>query len=398
MSGLTPDFGTGQQSGSATFANPTAPNYAVSTVANGVANALPQGMWQGNPIRNFLGVPAYAASGSATSPTQSVLGTQNYSPANASYGPPPSNGGNNGGGGNAPGPGQNGYINPNTLSSQSGPYTDPFTGQVYATRSAYDAQNQALNTQYDQAAANLNAQLPYLSQQRDSALSGLDTSWQTAQNQANSAKTDAQNNTNDQINQAGDVAHQTQNQNRNILRALGIGGGTYAAELLSKPLNTYDQQRGQLGQALTQRMGQLDDYLNTVSQQHAQAVTDLQNNYANLVGKIQSDLRFNDRQRNDALQAANAALQTNLANIQSSAQQYALQVQQMKMQLAQQAGVVTNWTQPTADTAAIKNTGLSNQTLAFNSGNQTGNNQALLSMIPQQQKQQQILSGLGATG
>lgn len=260
---------------------------------------------------------------------------------------------------------------------------NPTQTQTDAAQAAYNAENGRLNTQYDQAAANLNAQLPYLQQQRDSALSSLNLANDTATKQANDARLSAQTNTQDQINQAGDVAHQTQNQNRNILRALGIGGGTYAAELLSKPLNTYDQQRGQLGQALTQRMGQLDDYLNTVTQQHAQAVSDLQNNYANLVGKIQSDLRFNDRQRNDALQAANAALQTNLANIQSSAQQYAQQVALMKQQLAQSAGTVTNYTNPTYDPNQFSADLLSNT----NSGNQfsTGNLQALTN--PQKKNQ-----------
>src|SRR6185312_9100776 len=102
-----------------------------------------------------------------------------------------------------------------------------------------------------------------------------------------------------------------------------------------------------------------------------------------------------DRQRNDALTAANAALQTNLANIQSSAQQYAQQVQLMKMQLAQNAGTITGYTNPTYDPTAFQNDQLSNTNGAFNSGNQTGNNQALLSQLPQQKQQQQILSGLG---
>ena len=146
--------------------------------------------------------------------------------------------------------------------------------------------------------------------------------------------------------------------------------------------------------ALQQRSQQLDDYLNTVTQQHASAVSGLQNNYAQLVGKIQSDLRFNDRQRNDALQSANAALQTNLANIQSSAQQYQQQVQLMKMQLANSSGGITNYANPQANLGAIQNTGLAGTQSNFNNGSQTGNNQALLAQAPQKD-QQQLLSGLG---
>jgi len=364
---LSPDFSSGGTSGqSASFANPiqaaqVTPVQMLSNIFNGTGADSAFHYLTGTQGQDFSNNQAYASGPS-----------QNYSPSNTS---------------NVPSGGSsqlqqlaaigNGNRNP----VQETQYQQLLAQQNAAAQSGFDAQNQSLNTQFDQSAANLQSQLPYLQQQRDSALSGLNLANQQATDQANSARLSAQTSTNDQINQAGDVAHQTQNQNRNILRALGIGGGTYAAELLSKPLNTYDQQRGQLNTALQQRSQQLDDYLNGVTQQHAQAVSDLQNNYANLVGKIQSDLRFNDRQRNDALTAANAALQTNLANIQSSAQQYQQQVALMKQQLAQSAGTVTNYTNPTYDPSQFNADLLSNT----NSGNQfsTGNLQALT----QQKKQ-----------
>jgi hypothetical protein len=362
------DLGSSQPSNSAGFANPLQ-STPLGNLSKSISSNLPQ-TYGGNPISSLLGYIPKAYADTTSTPNNG----QNFSPVPNSSQPVSQNNG----GGALSDLQKIGYNNLNP--AQQSQY-DLLSQQTNAAQSAYNAQNQSLNTQFDQSASDLNAQLPYLQQQRDSALSGLNLANQQATDQANSARLSAQTNTNDQINQAGDVAHQTQNQNRNILRALGIGGGTYAAELLSKPLNTYDQQRGQLGQALTQRMGQLDDYINGVTQQHAQAVSDLQNNYANLVGKIQSDLRFNDRQRNDALAAANSALQTNLANIQSSAQQYAQQVQLMKMQLAQSSGTVSNYTNPTYDPSQFSSDLLSNT----GAGNQfsTGNLQAL---VPANQK------------
>lgn len=334
-----------------------------SGASAGFSNPLAVNPWL-HFSTGFAG-PAYAA--------EYQPGTVSPNAASVSAPPSSNNNTNNNGGGGGGGQDINALFHAQTGGNIAPVGWNPGPS-VDAAQAAYNAQNSALNTQFDKSAADLNAQLPYLQQQRDSSLSSLNLANQQAIDQANNARLSAQTNTTDQINQAGDVAHQTQNQNRNILRALGIGGGTYAAELLSKPLNIYDQQRGQLNTALQQRSQQLDDYLNGVTQQHAQAVSDLQNNYANLVGKIQSDLRFNDRQRNDALQAANAALQTNLANIQSSAQQYAQQVQLMKQQLAQSAGTVTNYANPTFDPQAYQNALLSNGQAGQS---QTGNLQAL---------------------
>ncbi len=368
----SPQASFANQGASAGFANPLQATFGNGLIAhlgggfslNPQAYASDNGGVAGSNINvSNTGVPTPQV------PNSNVLGSSTQSaPPSTGGNPPP-----------APSGGSSAQQQLDLMNQGKIPWDDNLrallNNQINGANSAYQAQNQALNTQFDQAAANLQAQLPYLQQQRDSALSSLDLANKSATDQANSARLSAQTNTEDQINQAGDVAHQTQNQNRNILRALGIGGGTYAAELLSKPLNIYDQQRGQLNTALQQRSQQLDDYLNTVTQQHAQAVSDLQNNYANLVGKIQSDLRFNDRQRNDALSAANAALQTNLANIQSSAMQYQQQVQLMKQQLAQSAGTVTNYANPTYDQTAFQNALLSNP----GTGNQfsTGNLQAL---------------------
>lgn len=391
---LSLNLGSNQPSSSASFANPLAPTplqQGLSAAGSFYQNTLDPA------IHNLIGANGVDFSKGQIAPGAYASGpSQNYSPVNTSNVP-------SGGASQLQQLAAIGNGNRNPV--QETEYQQLLAQQKSAAQSVYDAQNQALNTQFDQSAADLQSQLPYLQQQRDSALAGLNLANDTATNQANSARLSAQNSTNDQINQAGDVAHQTQNQNRNILRALGIGGGTYAAELLSKPLNTYDQVRGQLGQALTQRLGDIENWISGVVQQHSQAVSDLQNNYANLVGKIQSDLRFNDRQRNDALAAANAALQTNLANIQSSAQQYAQQAQLMKMQLAQgYQNTIANYTNPTYDPNQFSADLLSNT----NSGNQfsTGNLQAL---IADNQKKNQLafnplqngnttLSGLGATG
>lgn len=193
--------------------------------------------------------------------------------------------------------------------------------------------------------------------QRDQALTSINNELDSVKNQVGTEKTNAQTNNENQVIQAGSVAAQTQQQNRNILRSLGILNSSAAAESLAKPMNQFDQQRAQLGQQLQQRFGQLDDFLNQQVASHQAAVQSIQQNYQSLVGKIQTDLRFNERQRDDAIKAANAALTQHLSDIQNSLLNYQSQVSALKNQYGQQAAqVIQGYTQPTANLSAIQGT------------------------------------------
>lgn len=239
-----------------------------------------------------------------------------------------------------------------SLSGGSAPY-DPSA----ALNQQNDALLSSLNTQYDYNAAQAQNQLGDLGNQKDQSLTAINNEMDSVKNQVGTEKTAAQTNNDTQVIDAGSIAHSTQMQNRNILRSLGILNSSAASESLAKPMNEFDKQRAQLGTALSQRFNQLDDFLNTQVASHQAAVQSIQQNYQSLVGKIQTDLRFNERQRADAIKAANSALTGHLADIQSSLLNYQQQVNAAKQQYGTQAAqVIQGYTQPTANLSNIKST------------------------------------------
>lgn len=265
--------------------------------------------------------------------------------------PRPTGGGGGGGGGPTP-TGLDPHINPAT-----GAWDDNFfASQRSAAQDSNSALLSSLNTEYDRNAENLSGQLDFLGTQKGNSLSELDTAFTGTENQVKSAKTNSDTGTADAIKQAGSIAQSTQLQNRNILRALGILNSSAGGELLSKPITEFDKQRASLVASHLQRISELDDTLNQASSQHSNAVKSLEDNYSNLVGQIQTDLRFNDRQRADAIKSANAALNQRMADIQTSMANYKAQVDAAKVAAGQAISSISNYAQPTANTGAISNT------------------------------------------
>lgn len=221
-----------------------------------------------------------------------------------------------------------------------------------AARDAYNAENQSLNTQFDYTAAQLNNQLGTLGNQRDQSLGQVDLGLQDVQNQASTSKTNLGTNTQTQINQAGSTARNVQGQNRNVLRSLGILNSSAAGQILAKPLNQFDEQRAQLGQFLVQKTTELDQFVNQAVKEASASKDAIVKNYNDLVNKIQTDLRFNDRSRNDALKQANAALSQRLSEIATSVMNYKQQADLQKQQYATTLGQITNIQQPSYDANA----------------------------------------------
>lgn len=229
---------------------------------------------------------------------------------------------------------------------------DPGAEARNAEQERYNAENQSLNTQFDYTSAQLNNQLGTLANQRDQSLGQVDLGLQDIQNQVGTSKTNLGTNTQTQINQAGSTARNVTGQNRNVLRSLGILNSSAAGQILAKPGNQFDEQRAQLGQFLVQKTTELDQYVNQAVKEAAASKDAIVKNYNDLVNKIQTDLRFNDRQRNDALKQANAALSQRLSEIATSVMNYKQQADAQKQQYATTLGQITNIQQPSYDANA----------------------------------------------
>lgn len=256
------------------------------------------------------------------------------------------------------GGGTTSHINPAT-----GAWDDNwFASQNKAAQDQNAALLSQLNTQYDYNAAQAQNQLSALGNQKNDTLSQLDTQLAGVQSQVGNAKTNAQTQADKNTQDALATAQEVERKNRNALRALGILNSSAAGEQLSKPYNEYDRQRATIAQALTSRIGELDDFLNQKVAEHADAVKSVLTQFNDLTGRIQTDLRFNDRQRADAIQSANAALSQRLAEIQNSMFNYKAQVESLKNSYSTGLNQLSQYVDPTANLAAIQAQGVSGVT------------------------------------
>lgn len=230
---------------------------------------------------------------------------------------------------------------------------NPFQSAQNAQQSANDALLSSLNTQYDQYSALANDQLKSLDTQKANTLSSYDTAFKGVQDKVGQSKAEGDTALQNNINDALSAAQATVSKNRNTLRALGILNSSAAGDILSRPMEAYDKQRSSMVQEHTQRNNQLDDFLNQKTAEHADSIKQVESQYVDLVGKIQNDLRFSQRQKADAIQAANAALQQHIADIQQQQVSYENQVQAMKTQLATQLAQIMQYQQPKADINSI---------------------------------------------
>lgn len=248
-----------------------------------------------------------------------------------------------------------------TLSGPTSNYQDPYTGVTNSTEAEAAAQLQALNTEYDRNKAELEAQLNQAGTARTQGLSSLQSAVDEYGNLIKGQRTSAEQSAAKNIQSAGSAARQTQGKSRNVLRALGILSSSAAGDILSRPMTEFAGQRAEINQATTARLQQLDDALAQKTAEHANLVSQLESQYSNLVGQIQSDLRFSDRERADAVAAANAALMSGLSKIKMAQANWQNEVNAQKNALAASTASLSNFTNPSADIGAIQNTALDTQ-------------------------------------
>ncbi len=241
----------------------------------------------------------------------------------------------------------------NSLSQVPNNPTDPYQDTRNASQDDYNAQVSRLNSQYDYLADQTRGQLSSLEAQRGNSLASLNTELEGVRSQVGRSKEASKANTEDNIRQAGDVARQTQLRNRNTLRALGILSSSAAGDILARPLEAFDQERARIVQLGTQRMNELDDFMNQKTSEHSNAVQQLESQYTELVGNIQRDLRFNERQRADAIESANSALSSRLAEIKQAQFNYENAVKAQKANWAMQLAQMNSYQLPQAQVNQI---------------------------------------------
>ena len=238
------------------------------------------------------------------------------------------------------------------------------------------------------------AQRENLGTQKTGALSTLESAFGRSQKQATTSTTEAETSTERAKAKALSNAQGVQRQNRNALRALGILSSSAAGEMLAKPIAEYGRTAADLEQGLIQRKDYINNWLQERMEEHQSAVKDIEQQYAQLIGNIDRDLRFNDRQRTNAVRQAQAALSQRMSEIQQSSQQYQMAAQQYQAGILQQVAQLQLYQNPQADTSGIQSTLLSNAGLGQQQPRQLGITQTEEQRRRQLQQQSPTLSAI----
>lgn len=274
--------------------------------------------------------------------------------------------------------------------SLGGTGTNPYAQLEKAAQMGDEAARQQLETMYAERESQLNQQLGYADTQQADTLSQIETALGGTRTDVESQRSKSQSEIERAISEAASTAQGTQRTNRNVLRALGILGSSYAAEALQKPMNSFDTERARLVQIGIDRTKELDNFLNQkVAEANTQKTT-VVNQFNDLKDRIMGDIRFNEKEKIGALQAAQAALQQRIAEIQTANVNYQQQVDQMKQSLANQMTQVFSAKAPSANTS-----GITNQSIAFTNALTASNpNVATAQAVPEDVLRKRLLSGM----
>lgn len=285
----------------------------------------------------------------AATPAQNPAPTSNPSSgATASFA---SNSGGGGGGGGGAAPPVFSYLNNNMgLGSND---VNPYADLEAAAQQGDAAARAQLETMYAQRDAELQNQLNYTGEQKTNTLSELDRQLQNFVGGVDKQKVQTGEDVNGAVSDAASTAQNVQRSNRNVLRGLGILNSSYAADQLAQPTNEFDKQRATIQKWGMTQLASLDDQKRQKQGEFDNQRNTIVSQFNDLVGKIQTDMRFNQREKIGALQSAQAALQQRMAEINQQKVNYAQQADQYKNALLSDLVKLQLAQSPKADISGI---------------------------------------------
>lgn len=132
------------------------------------------------------------------------------------------------------------------------------------------------------------------------------------------------------LEQGGSAARQATTKSRNMLRGLGIMNSSAAGDILSRPGTEFQKVSADVNSQLSKGLKEVDDYITAKTEENATKVQQLLSQYAAMVDRIKTDLRFNAKEKISALKQATLARDQTLSEIRArqtdmklSAQSYA---------------------------------------------------------------------------
>jgi len=229
--------------------------------------------------------------------------------------------------------------NKNKSSAPSAPSElDLFAEQTGLAKSQAEQQAKQLQSEYDYARELLAGQEQQAISERDIAKSQLELALQQVMQQGGRAKESAIQQAESATEQAASAAKQAERKTRGTLRGLGILASSAAGELLSRPATEFQKVGADIQTQLSNKVKEVDDFLTAKTEENALKVQELLSNYASIVDRIRTDLRFNQREKLSALQQNKLALGQALSEIRANQVNYQMAVNTYKNNLLSDAG------------------------------------------------------------
>jgi hypothetical protein len=241
---------------------------------------------------------------------------------------------------------------------------NPFQDIGNAAQNSAQADLDAALSMYDRLAAQGEQDIITATGQKESALSDIGAQETSAKKRAGSLTEEAQASATKETEKALSTSQDVERKNRNMLRALGILSSSAAGEMLARPGEEFASVKADIGQAFTKRKQQVDDWLTERVGEADRAKNDIINQFNTIVNNIRNDIRFNQRDKINAVQQAQAALQENIAQLNAQAMQFGQAAQQYTQNMAAQVAQLQLYQNPQANISGIlsslMNPGVSN--------------------------------------
>ena len=228
-------------------------------------------------------------------------------------------------------------------------------------------------SEFDQYSEQGNLQKNELGTQQNTLLSGLENQQGQVVNESGNMINEAGQATTTAKQKDLSTAQDVTKKNRNVLRALGILSSSAAGEMLNRPQEEYATQAADLEQQFVKRKSQVEQWAAEKKNEITSKVTEVKQNFQNMIAKIDSDLRFNERQRAEAVRAAGTALKQTMESLRTQALSYQQAADQYNSNILAQVAQLKLYQNPQADT-----TGIQNQLLSTMKG---GNSQSEMSSL-----------------
>lgn len=220
--------------------------------------------------------------------------------------------------------------NNKSSSGSSSKKVDPmqsFYDREGLTKDQYKQQAANIQLQFDKGNAMAKQQIGDLETAKGTDLSILEQALKAVTNQADTTKSNLYEQAESARQQGASAANQAEIKSRNVLRGLGILNSSAAGELLSRPATEYQKQAADVERQLSSGLKEIDDFVRMKTEENALKVQQIINQYTSLIGKIQTDLRFSDKERFAAQQQALLARDQMLGQIRTEQTNYQLAAQ-----------------------------------------------------------------------